>query len=74
MSKLLLIAKSKTMGFATILVILGIVQQTLPQFEGVIPPDVYGVIVSAIGVAVAVLRVLTNQPLSEKMSKSVQSD
>ena len=50
---------SKTIWFSTALVILGAVQQFLPQLEGVIPPSLYGYSFFAVGVISAVLRTVT---------------
>jgi hypothetical protein len=58
--------KSKTMNFAMVLGLLGLAQANLPALQAVISPGAYGYITMAIGVAVAVLRVVTTQPLSEK--------
>lgn len=58
--------KSKTMLFAFSLTVLGIVEANLGYFETVMTPPVYGSVTVAIGVAVAILRILTTVPLAEK--------
>ena len=58
--------KSKTMYFGSALIVLGGLQSFLPSLEGFIKPELYGQLVSAIGLVVMLLRTVTNQPLSDK--------
>lgn len=58
--------KSKTMGFALALELLVLVQQNTDVLTPYLTPDGIAVIVSVIGVAVALLRVVTSKPLSDK--------
>lgn len=55
--------KSKTMWFALALVILGALMDNLSYVEHLISPQYYGVIVIAIGVAVAILRYVTTDAI-----------
>lgn len=58
--------KSKTMWFALLLVILGFVSDNFSYVQTIIDPKYYGISYIFIGMVVAVLRFITNQPLSEK--------
>ena len=58
--------KSKTMWFALLLVILGFVSDNFSYVQTIIDPKYYGISYIFIGMVVAVLRFVTNQPLSEK--------
>lgn len=58
--------KSKTMWFAMMLAILGAVEATLNLFADILTPTAYGLITMGIGIAVAILRIVTVAPLSEK--------
>ena len=57
---------SKTMWLAITLAVLGAAYENFSYIENIIDPRWYGVLLIAIGVAVAVLRVLTTLPLDEK--------
>jgi len=57
--------KSKTINFAVLLAIFGAVQQYLPLVQDQLK-DKYGFITIGIAVIVAILRVVTKKPLSEK--------
>ena len=57
---------SKTMWFSFALVVLGALYDNFSYIEQLINPRLYGVLLISIGVAVAVLRFLTTQPLDEK--------
>ena len=59
-------AKSKTIIFASILAALGVVQASMEVFSAFLTPQVVGVLGMVIGVAVAVLRVLTTTSLGDK--------
>ena len=58
--------KSKTMWFALLLVVLGIVYDNFSYVQNIIDPAYYGITYIAIGVVVAVLRFFTIKPLDEK--------
>ena len=58
--------KSKTMWFALLLVVLGFVADNFSYVQTIIDPKYYGISYIFIGVAVAILRFITTQPLSEK--------
>jgi hypothetical protein len=58
--------KSKTLMFAALLAAFGAAQSTLPAVRDFVSPDLYGYITLAVAVLVAVLRVVTTKPLSEK--------
>lgn len=56
--------KSRTMWFSVILAVLSVVQGSIAQLA--LDPQTQMLIGIVVAVAVAVLRVLTTQPLSEK--------
>ena len=58
--------RSKTMWFSLALVILGVVYDNFSYVQDLINPRIYGVLLIAIGVVVAVLRFITTMPLDEK--------
>jgi hypothetical protein len=58
--------KSRTIKFAALLAALGAVQASLELFNAILTPQVYGLITMGIGVAVAVLRVVTTTGLNDK--------
>lgn len=60
------ILKSKTMLFALLLAVLGVIQTSLGVFTAYLTPQAAGIITVIIGIAVAILRVLTTQSLGEK--------
>lgn len=55
--------KSRTMLFALLLAVFGVLEQSLQLFSSIIPPHLYGATVTIVGIIVAVLRVLTTSPL-----------
>ncbi len=55
--------KSKTMWFALALVVFGAIEAGFPYLQSILDPTYYGVLLMVIGVAVAVLRFVTTQPL-----------
>ena len=59
-------AKSKTMWFSFALVILGVVYDNFSYVQNIIDPRLYGIILIAIGVVVAILRFITTMPLEDK--------
>jgi hypothetical protein len=58
--------KSKTYLFATATIVLGAVLHLMPLVQAALTPEVYGMVVSAIGVVIAVLREVTSEPLNDK--------
>jgi uncharacterized membrane protein YccC len=58
--------RSKTMWLALALAILGAAYDNFSYVQNIIEPRFYGILLIAIGAAVAVLRVLTTLPLDEK--------
>lgn len=60
------IIKSKTMLFALLLAVLGVVQTSMEVFSPYLTPQAYGIATMVIGIVVAVLRVLTTTSLGEK--------
>jgi hypothetical protein len=58
--------RSKTMWLALALAILGAAYDNFSYVQNIIDPRFYGILLIAIGAAVAVLRVLTTLPLDEK--------
>lgn len=60
------IHRSKTMWFALLLVVLGIVYDNFSYVQNIIDPRFYGVTYIAIGIVVAVLRFLTVRPIGDR--------
>jgi uncharacterized membrane protein YdcZ (DUF606 family) len=60
------VMRSKTMWFSLALVILGVVYDNFSYVENIINPRLYGVLLIAIGIIVAILRFITTMPLDEK--------
>lgn len=58
--------KSKTLWFALLLAVLGAVQASTEALTDVLSPSAAGWVTMGVGVAIAVLRVLTTIPLDEK--------
>ena len=58
--------KSKTMWFSLLLVLFGALMDNSVYLKDLIPAQYFSLIMIAIGVACAVLRMLTTQPLSAK--------
>ena len=58
--------KSKTMWFALLLVVLGVVYDNFSYVQNIVDPRFYGISYIVIGVVVAVLRFITVKPLCEK--------
>jgi len=59
-------ARSKTMIFAVVLAVTGAVQASSDFLKTLLTPDVFGFVMMGLGIAVAVLRVVTTQPLEDK--------
>lgn len=66
MNALLAAAKSKTIWFALALAVLGVIEIQAQLFAQYMSPEAFGIFNIVIGVIVAVLRVITTMPLSEK--------
>ena len=60
------IAKSKTLWFSFLLVVLGSLMELFPYLKDLIDPKYYSISFVVIGVVVAVLRFVTTQPISDK--------
>lgn len=60
------IFKSKTILFALLLAVLGVIEINIKVFSQYMTPELFGWFSISISVIVAVLRVLTTVPLSEK--------
>ena len=60
------ILKSKTMMFALALAVFGVVEMQIKVFAAYMTPEAFGIFNIVIGVIVAVLRVFTTLPLSDK--------
>jgi uncharacterized membrane protein len=60
------IFKSKTLMFALALAILGVVEMNVKFFSMYMTPETFGVFSISVSVIVAVLRIFTTVPLSEK--------
>ena len=58
--------RSKTMWLAIAVAILGAAYDNFSYVQNILDPRWYGVLLMAIGVAVAVLRVLTTLPLDDR--------
>ena len=56
--------KSKTMWFSVSLVIFGALLDNLPALQSVIDPKYYGIILTVVGVIVALLRYITKEPIN----------
>lgn len=58
--------KSKTLWFALALAVFGVIEMNVKYFSSYLTPEFFGAFSILISVIVAVLRVLTTTPLSEK--------
>lgn len=58
--------RSKTIWLGLALVILGALYDNFSYLQGVIKPELYGIILVVIGILVAVLRFVTTMPLEDK--------
>ena len=59
-------ARSKTMWFALMLAVLGVVQASMDVFTPYLTPQGAGFATLIVGAVVAILRVLTTQAISDK--------
>jgi len=60
------IFKSKTLMFALALAILGVIEMNVKVFAAYMTPDVFGFFSIGVSIIVAVLRIFTTLPLSQK--------
>lgn len=60
------ILKSKTLRFAVLLAVLGVLEQSQALVTQLVGQQNTGLVMLVISVVVAVLRVITTQPLSQK--------
>jgi hypothetical protein len=58
--------KSRTMWFSLLLVVFGALMDNLPALQNMIDPKYYGLVLTVIGIIVAILRFLTTKPLDER--------
>jgi len=58
--------KSRTMWFSFALVVLGALMDNFSYLQPLLDPKYYGLILVAIGIAVAVLRFMTTKPVGEE--------
>ena len=58
--------KSKTLWFALALAVFGVIEMQIKVFAAYMTPEAFGIFNIVLGIIVAVLRVLTTVPLSEK--------
>ena len=58
--------RSKTMVFALLLVVLGVIYDNFSYVQNILDPRYYGISYMAIGVVVAILRFYTVKPLEDK--------
>ncbi len=58
--------KSKTIGFALALAVLGALQVNLPVVQEFLTPQIYGWMTMAVAVSIAALRAITTTSLAEK--------
>jgi hypothetical protein len=59
-------AKSKTMIFAVLLAVLGVLQASMDVFTAYLTPQGVGIATMIVSMVVAVLRILTTTSLGEK--------
>ncbi|MDP3273457.1 hypothetical protein [Limnobacter sp.] len=60
------VAKSKTMWFAYLLAVLGVVETQYKLIESYVPEEYRGLVFVVIASVVAALRIVTTQALTEK--------
>jgi len=59
-------AKSKTIIFALLLAVLGVVQASMDVFSAFLSAQAVGILTMIVGIVVAILRVLTTTSLGDK--------
>ena len=60
------IIRSKTLLFSILLSVLGVLQASMDVFTAYLTPQAMGFVTLAVGVVVAVLRVITTQDIKDK--------
>ena len=60
------ILRSKTIWFALALAVFGVIEMQVKVFAAYMSPEAFGIFNIVVGLIVAVLRVFTTLPLSEK--------
>lgn len=58
--------KSKTLWFALALAVFGVIEMNVKIFSSYLTPESFGVFSILVSITVAILRVVTTLPLSEK--------
>ena len=58
--------RSKTMIFALLLVVLGVIYDNFSYIQNIIDPRLYGILLIAIGITVAILRFVTTTSLDDR--------
>ena len=58
--------RSRTMWFAYLLAALGALESNMHMFKDHMSPEAYGYVLTGIAMIVAVLRIVTTQPLKER--------
>lgn len=66
MNQLIAASKSKTIWFALALAVFGVIEMQIKLFAEYMSPEMFGLFNIFVGIVVAVLRVVTTMPLSEK--------
>lgn len=66
MEALLSALKSKTIWFSILLAVFGVVEANLQLFAQFLPAEAVGIFSLVVGLIVAILRVVTTLPLSQK--------
>ena len=57
---------SRTMWFSLALVVLGVIYDNFSYVQNIIDPRLYGVLLIAIGIVVAILRFITTSSLDDR--------
>ena len=57
--------KSRTMWFSFLLVVFGALYDNFSYLQSIINPNYYGILLVIIGIIVAILRFVTNQPMQD---------
>lgn len=56
--------QSKTMWFSVALVVFGALLDNLPALQSLIDPKYYGLVLTVVGIIVALLRYITKEPIN----------
>ena len=57
---------SRTMWFSLALVVLGVIYDNFSYVQNIIDPRIYGILLIAIGIVVAILRFITTSSLDDR--------